>query len=449
MNCKRRKYASGWSVVVLALIVLLADCSNNSSYHSFADRPGFREYYSGRCTGGDFPVQDRSDELLLLRYRPRIILPPGGLYPIDFYRDYIPHTVMRSWPEGSVVHEEVTRETLSENSDNRGVYLDLHLDGYREAGLDRRQGEQHEIPLKERRPVIYGRAYREQVAFPYGENGEEKRQLIFLKYNLVFPFSGLPAELSSGSRALLRLSGFDRDDWHELDNFVAIHIVLDEKEQPIAIILAQHNHHRSYLLGKDMEKPEDGRLGFDVALRSNEIYPASIPYHHASGEPARHRVIRWSLYLDYLLSGENEPFLKGFDVTVGREMGGQEIDYDLAFLSPCDPLYTAQMLLGEPRPFWWGIYLGRDGPPGSDYYNLPGLLPMGNLLKFGYLQDMDQEDIEVVREAIDRKAKTMDIDMIIEHGGRTFLEDWREVQGTGLGAQGEKIFDGAPGRYED
>ncbi len=164
----------------------------------------------------------------------------------------------------------------------------------------------------------------------------------------------------------------------------------------MAVLLAQHNHHRAYVAGRDILADEDGRFTFDVALRSNEIYPAS-----QSREPVRHRVIRWSLYLDYLLSGERPPFLQGFDVTYGRKAGGKIITPEVVILSPCDPLYTSQMLLGEPRPFF-GIYLGRDGPPGSDYYTVPELLPLGNLLKFAHLHDDDQADIEVVRSAIDR-----------------------------------------------
>jgi len=428
MNFKKMLSAAAWTAA-FTLFIFLFSCSGDSgSYHSFADYPAFKEYYADRCLAGDLQPQGDTDRFLLRRFRPRIFVAPGGSYPINFYRDYLPHTVMRAWPERTIVHHEVTRAILTENRNSRGVFLDLNLDSYRKAGLDRRMGDDLVVPLEERGPVIYGRSYREQVPFPDGEGGVIKRHLTFLKYNLLFPISGLPAELSLGSRALLRLTGFDREDWHELDNFVAAHVVLDEEEVPMAVVLAQHNHHRTYLLGKDIPLPEDKRLPFNIALRSNEIYPASIPYHHASGEPARHRVIRWSLHLDYLLSGENPPFLRGFDVTVGQETGGQEIYYDLAFLSPCDPLYTSQILLGEPRPSWWRIYLGRDGPPGSDYYNIPELLPMGNLLKFGYLQDGDEEDIVVVREAIDRKGKTMDIAKILDHGERTFLEDWRAVQ---------------------
>jgi hypothetical protein len=118
--------------------------------------------------------------------------------------------------------------------------------------------------------------------------------------------------------------------------------------------------------------------------------------------------------------------VRGYDVTRGVDAGGTEIDYELEYLSPCDPLYTAMILLGEPRPFM-GRYIGRDGPPGSDYYQLPELLPLGHLLRFYYLQDGDQEDIALIGRAIDRRKMTIDFEMILEYGGRSFIHDVRQL----------------------
>ena len=408
--------------LLFLLILLLPAISNcEGKYHTFADYPGFKEYYQDRCATPPLPSTEKDRELLE-KFRPRFILPPGGSYPIDFYRDYLPYTVMKSWPGKKIIALDVSRGLLQIHRVDRSVYLDFDTSQYRSDGMDIRWGEGSPPPGPEKIPVVYGRVYRERVSFPDSAGGKEEHDLAFLKYNVLFATSGLPAELSAWSRLLLSLGGFDREDWHALDNFVAAHIVLDERETPIAVVLAQHNHHRAYLIGRDIPNAADGRSAFDVALRSNEIYPASN-----SAEPVRHRVIRWSFYLDYLLSGESGPALKGVDVTMGRRAGGGEFDYDLMIISPCDPLYTSEMILGEPRPFL-GMHLGRDGPPGSDYYNTPKLLPMGNVLKFAYLHDGDPEDIALVREAIDRKAETVDVERIMEHGGRRFLANWKEMQ---------------------
>jgi len=402
------------------VIISLINLSCTGKYHTFADRPGFDEYYRDRCRIPPPPVTEK-DRLLLEKYRPRFVLPPGGSYPLDFYRDYLPHTELRSWPDGEVLSKAVTRNLLLEHRTDHHAYLRFDVKGYRAAGLDVRWERGAPPPGPEREPVVYGRVYRERVSFPDGNGGKEEFNLTFLKYNLVFATSGLPEKLPLVPKILLSLGGVDREDWHVLDNFVAAHVVLDAREKPIAVILAQHNDHRTYLLGPDIPFTTDGRPVFDIALRSNEVYPDS-----RSPQPALHRVIRWSLYLDYLLSGENPPLFKGWDMTFGLNAGGGEFHYKLKILPPCDPLYTSEMLLGQPRPFF-GLNLGRDGPPGMDYYSTPELLPMGNLLKFGYLHDGDPNDIAVVRRAIDWKAKTINIKRILQYGGRSFLEDWKEL----------------------
>jgi hypothetical protein len=218
--------------------------------------------------------------------------------------------------------------------------------------------------------------------------------------------------------------GLDPRDWHQLDNFVAAHIVLDGSGKPIAVLLAQHNHHRAYLAGRDIASPADDRYVFDVALRSNELYPGSD-----SESPVRHRAVRWSLYLKYLLGGEGRPLASADDITYGRRAGGREVVYDLGFPSPCDPFYTAKIMLGAPRPFF-GFDIGRDGPPGSDYYTIPDLLPLGNLLKFSYLHDGDPDDLRVVGESIDERRGTTDISRIMAHGGKKFLRDYLSYFGA-------------------
>lgn len=407
------------ATVAVCLALTVGGCRPvGKTYRSFADYPGFDEYYGGRCREEEPPPAEEDRELLR-RYRPRLVLPGGGRYPIDFYRDYLPHTVLRRHPDKSVVTEDVTPAVLEANRDNRGVYLDFRFDRYRADGLDRRAGEEEgEISLAARIPVVYGRIYREPVSFPVEGGTSRSYSLIFLKYNAVFAVSGLPAGLPKGYELLLRMAGLSPEEWHDLDNFVVVHVVLDEGKRPMAVILSQHNSHRTYLADAQIPVPPDGRFTFDVALRSNEVYPASD-----SPDLVRHRAIRGNRFLKYLLSGNDPPFPSADDVTQGRKAGGREIRYDLVFLSPCDPFYTSRILLGEPRPLF-GRYIGRDGPPGADYYAIPALLPLGNLLMFGYLRDGDTEDIRMVDEAVDRGKKTIDVGRITEHGGRRFFRDW-------------------------
>lgn len=405
--------------LTLSISLLLFACKGGMhSYDTFAGYPGFKEYYAGRCKGEQptSPVSDHDKELLF-NYSPRLILPPGSRYPIDFYRDYLPYTVLRWYRDKSLLKTEVAPEDLKAYQDDTSVYFDLDKKRFIASGLDKRVGNGPSSPFDHKRPVVYARSYREKVELSDEQGQPKAYNLIFLKYNVVFAVSGLPAELPMGLETLLRLMGLDPDDWHELDNFVAIHIVLDDKEMPLAILLAQHNHHRTYLVGKGIPLPADSHILFDVALRSNEIYPAS----DAPG-PVRHRVAQWAIYMKYLLSGEDPPFFHGEDVTYGMRAGGTDVAYDLTVLSPCDPFYTASIMLGEPRPFF-GRYIGRDGPPGADYYTIPELLPLGNLLKFSYLHDGDPEDINLVDRAIDPKTRKMDNEKIMAYGGRKLYRD--------------------------
>jgi hypothetical protein len=397
-----------YQILAFALVFsfALSGCETETKgYRTFADYPGFKEYYADHCRDGEpLPLTVDQDKELLHKYRPRLVLPPGGQYPIDFYRDYLPCTILRRYPGGAIIAERLTPEVLKTNQHNASVYVDLQLDRFRAAGL-------------QSKPSVYGRVYREPVTFPDGNRGKVTLNFTFLKYNVVFATSGLPARLPTGIETLLKLVGFDLSDWHQLDNFVAIHVVLDEQEHPVAVILAQHNHHRTYLVGKDVALPADGRMVFDIALRSNEVYLDS-----QNSSPIEHRVVRWTLYMKYLLSGEEAPFLHGYDVTYGIQAGGKEISYGLVFLSPCDPFYTATIMLGRPRTLlWWSI--GRDGPPGADYYEIAPLLPLGNLLKFSYLHDNDPEDIAMIGRSIDVKKRKIDVPRIIEHGGARFCHD--------------------------
>ena len=183
---------------------------------------------------------------------------PGAPWPIDFYRDYLPNTVLRDADQkGRIVARHVTHEMLRNLGNRRHFYLDL-----RRVPNLRREGKT---------PVVYGRIYHENVSLSNGQGVTQVRHLTFLKYNVVFALSGLPAGLPWIYEKGLRLLGLNPEDWHQLDNFCAVHVVLDAAEQPVAVLLTQHNYHRTYLVGRDIPLPKDGRMIFAAAKRSNYI----------------------------------------------------------------------------------------------------------------------------------------------------------------------------------
>ena len=130
MNLARLK-TTARKIIAAAMILAFAlpGCGTDSKgYRTFADYPGFKEYYAGHCSAGE-PIAFTSDadKELLRKYRPRLILPPGGQYPIDFYRDYLPNSLLRRYPGGAVVTEEVTLELLKANHGFHQAILNSRL----------------------------------------------------------------------------------------------------------------------------------------------------------------------------------------------------------------------------------------------------------------------------------------------------------------------------------
>jgi hypothetical protein len=395
------------------LLCLLMGCSRRPGPWTFADFPGFREY---RCAPTASDPADKDARRVLQRFRPRLVVAPGASWPIDFYRDYLPNAILRDADRaGHIITRTVTREVLQSIDPHARVYLELQ-----------RLPEPHGDG---KRPVVYGRLYRESVPLPASDGDSVTRQWTFLKYNVVFVRSGLPAGLPWMYEQTLRLVRLSPEDWHQLDNFCAVHIVLDEEGTPVAVLLAQHNHHRSYLIGRDLVLPRDERLVVAAAQRSNELY-----LDQGETKPQHHRTIPWAWHLDYLLSGNPRPWVTADDITYGRAAGGEDVPYELAFLAPCDPFYTARSMLGQYRPLL-GLEIGRNGPPGADYYTLPELMPLGTLLKASYLQDDDEDDIQAVRAAIDREQQHFNAALLIEHGERTLAHDLSRIRHVALPAR--------------
>jgi len=79
-------------------------------------------------------------------------------------------------------------------------------------------------------------------------------------------------------------------------------------------------------------------------------------------------------------------------------------------------------MLGQYRPFL-GFEIGRNGPPGADYYTLPELVPLGALVTASYLRDKDEDDIQAVRAAIDPQQRRLNLALLIQHGARKLSRD--------------------------
>jgi len=314
-----------WHPALAAL--LAAAVSACSSDAPFSQYPGFDAWYTAHPP--DPAPATRAERDLLRKYRPVLHVPADAPGPLAFYRDYIGHGRLQS-PDGT--WEQVDRSRLVRHADEpRAVF-------------------EHDPPAEpDPRPVAYGRVEHGWLA-PFG-------RLTFVQWHFVFRESGLPADLPVWQSLLANVFA-DPSDWHQLDHYTAATLVLGPGEEPLGVILQQHNALRSYWFGRDWPAPSDGRIELAAAKRSNELYPWA---------PAerRHRVVRFleAGNVRWLATGDGDkPWTASTDVTVP----GERVDYALRYLPSTDPFYRFAGRLGSER-----LLPGRSGPPGADYNTLP------------------------------------------------------------------------------
>ena len=205
----------------------------------------------------------------------------------------------------------------------------------------------------------------------------------YIKYNLVFDWSGLAAEISWLSKIGALLSGGDQDRWHRLDIHLAAILAFDSKKQFRMLTLAQHNHQQTYLVGTEL--PTNQKPLLVAAFRSNELY-----LDDGDPKPATHRVVPFFDDIAYLIDPNEKPWFWAIDVAYGRNSGGQEIKLKPVFIEPKHPLADYAGLLAPPRRLL-GMYIGRDGPPGYNYYALPAYISLVNFASLGFWREGDRE----------------------------------------------------------
>ncbi|MGI9304585.1 MAG: hypothetical protein ACR2RB_18050 [Gammaproteobacteria bacterium] len=361
--------------------------SHASVAFQFSRLPGFLEYF------GKYPpvetVPTAHEQVLLQRFRPRFFLDENQEPFIDFYEDYIAQGYLAD-EKGGVIADDVDQPLLNEYKDDTGVVF-VHVPESRST-----------------KRVVYAR-----IDYDTLDAHGASADLTFLTYNLVFRHSGLPAGLSRWKKIMLRIVASTRD-WHQLDHYVAMTLALTADGAPLAVSLQQHNYQTTYIIGKDIPTPSDGRLALDVALSSNELYPHSATR-------TEHRAVSFMSVesAHYLITGEKPPRLAGDDVTNGVK----EVEYELKFLPPADAFYRFQGKLGETRKL-----PGRDGPPGADYNTIPALKPKATAMVVFYRRPNDAEYVNLLRAWRGSLDSTLQADVMARYVER-FAEDLQSVYG--------------------
>lgn len=320
-------------------------------------RKGFQDFYEKYPPRDTLPTP--SEQKLLKRHTPRFYIAAGQEPFLDFYEDYIAHGTLQT--EAGTLRD-VTPEVLNEFRNNPDVVFT------------------HEPSSAPTRQVIYGRVDYDSLQL---ENGRDVR-LTFLTYNAVFRTSGLPVGIALWQRVLLGLLA-DTRNWHQLDNYISVTLALLPDETPIAATLQQHHYQRTYILGRDMPLPDDGRVKVDAAISSNELYP-----HHAEARQHRCASFLTPAAARWILTGKDRPMLGAFDTTHGK----REVDYELLFLPQTDAFYTFRGMLGETRRL-----PHRDGPPGADFNTISALKPRAAALVAFYMRGQDDTPyVELLEE---------------------------------------------------
>ncbi len=341
--------------------LMMAACNGGDT--NFSQYPGFSDYFAANPPAAT--PAGAADRALLVRHRPRFYLPPGHAGLISFYDDYVAQGYLLDG-DGARISGQVDRALLNRHKDDPRIVF-VHEPGTRAA-----------------RAVVFGRVDRVTAPFPAAD-GARSETLTFLTYHAVFRHSGLPAGVPGWQAAALELIA-DPDDWHQLDHYTAASLVLGADRGPLALMLQQHNYQRTYLFGAELAWPADGRVGIDIAIRSNELYPH---------DPERRRrpAVRFPEpdSLRYLMGFGAAPMDSADDITHGVVEAG----YELAFLPPDDAFYTFKGFLGERRSL-----PGRDGPPGADYNTLPDLKPLARQLTVSYWRAGNTGDLRRFEAAL-------------------------------------------------
>ena len=346
-----------YTAVILVLILInsqsqAAECDAFVSWVASAKEAYFRE-------NRIYPVPDHIQKLAEQNL-PRLWVHPKSWQPIDF-NDYL------------------AKSKLIRKADHKVLKISPSVDYL--AGLD--QDEQCNTYLDAEEVIpdnpapVYIQAFWDQSPADPGE------KWIFIKYNLVFDWSGLAAEINWLSWLGAGLSGGNLDRWHRLDIHLAAILAFDSQKRLRLLTLAQHNHQQTFLPGVDFHG--DQRLQLVAAFRSNELY-----LDDGRSAPSRHRVVPFFSDVAYLIDPKQKPRFWAIDVAYGRNAGGKEVMLRPVFIEPKHPLADFAGLLGPPRRLL-GRYIGRDGPPGFNFYAPPEYVSMVNFAAMGYWREGDLE----------------------------------------------------------
>ena len=236
-----------------------------------------------------------------------------------------------------------------------------------------------EQPAAEIAPV-YVQAYAD-----HGPNREPG--WLYLKYTWVFDWSGLAEQRGWVSRIGAVLTGGNVNRWHRLDVHTSATLGLDANRTPRTLSLQQHNNKRTYVAGLDFPHGEPIHLA--AAFNTNELYLDT-----GTSDKQTRRAVATFLQWAHLIDEQHKTLMWQRDEFVGRNAGGEQIRQQVVFIEPTHPLAAYAGLLAPKRRVF-GLYVGRDGPPGYDY---DGVSSFPEAAIIGFWRENDTELLPILAE---------------------------------------------------
>jgi len=135
-----------------------------------------------------------------------------------------------------------------------------------------------------------------------------------------------------------------------------------------------------------------------------------------NNEPRYERTVGNPMDIAYLHNQTNKaPITGGMDYipTIGEDT--DELVLTLVQLDPTDLLYTTSMKLGAKKKLF-GLFdlFYLDGPPGMDYYTMPELKNLADLMAFWDIDDEDERFFELYKEHI-KSFKSFNAAPVLNH----------------------------------
>ncbi len=341
---------------------------------------------------------------LLQRYHPAIYIAYGSARPVDFENFYLKNSALKKGRKiikpAPIVADDI--KAVENDRDYHSDYLGLHQLMDENAPID---------------ASLYGRIYEDNLP-AYAPLNLPAKDVLVLKYSIVFTSSGLPMGLSAMQKFFASLAG-DLTIWHELDIHGSVQIIADKETlQPMILVLSQHNYFRSYIIGHDVLLPDDGHMPICYAARSNEPYicPAETTRYPTVGNPTE---------LNFVLNNKDKPLFDGGYDAVSSADESQKMQVRLKQLPHEHPFYTSRIPMGDIRklfgiiPTWF-----RRGAPGADLYAPKNLRDYSNLARVFYLENGDEEIAGIIKAGF-KSWENVDIEPAIEHNAPRF---WGNLQ---------------------